>query len=428
MTRPLRFVLLTTFYPPYSFGGDAVHVQTLARALAAAGHRVDVIHCVDSWRMLHHGAPHAAAAEHPGVTVHRLRSGFGFLSPLLSQQTGRPYLKAGPIREILQRCRPDVIHYHNISLFGPGVLELGADGVDAVKLYTMHEYWLVCPTHLLWKFNRRPCDKPECLRCVVMAGRPPQVWRRTGMLERCALEVDAYLAPGSFVAEMHERYGFKRPTIPMPLFVERPDSAGSDPSPPHARPYFLFVGRLEAVKNAGSLIEAWAKFREADLLVAGAGSEAPALRARASSNPRIHFLGHVSQPALGRLYANCLACIVPSSMLEVFPMVVLEAFARRAPVIARDHGGLTEMIEHSGGGLLYRSEADLLAALARIAHDAALRTELGANGYRMLDGPWSREAHLERYFGVIRQAALRKFGHVPWESGTAGPPAQATRP
>ena len=44
MKRPLRFVLVTTFYPPFSFGGDAIHVQSLAGALVRAGHRVDVIH------------------------------------------------------------------------------------------------------------------------------------------------------------------------------------------------------------------------------------------------------------------------------------------------------------------------------------------------------------------------------------------------
>ena len=31
--RPLRFCMVTTFYPPYHFGGDAVFVHRLAEAL-----------------------------------------------------------------------------------------------------------------------------------------------------------------------------------------------------------------------------------------------------------------------------------------------------------------------------------------------------------------------------------------------------------
>ena len=29
--RPLRFCLLSTFYPPWNFGGDGIHVQRLER-------------------------------------------------------------------------------------------------------------------------------------------------------------------------------------------------------------------------------------------------------------------------------------------------------------------------------------------------------------------------------------------------------------
>src|SRR5262249_38363282 len=155
----LRFVLVTTFYPPYSFGGDAIHVQSLARALARVGHRVDVIHCVDAYRALHPAGPAGQnPAETPGLNVHGLSSAFGRLSPFLSQQPGLPLLKTRRIREIIDRADPDVIHFHNVSLFGPGVLTVHGKGGRALKLYTTHEYWLVCPTHVLWKYDRYVCD------------------------------------------------------------------------------------------------------------------------------------------------------------------------------------------------------------------------------------------------------------------------------
>ena len=39
----LRFGFLTTFYPPYNFGGDGIGVQRLARGLVHAGHHVAVL-------------------------------------------------------------------------------------------------------------------------------------------------------------------------------------------------------------------------------------------------------------------------------------------------------------------------------------------------------------------------------------------------
>ena len=187
MTRPLRFLHVTTFYPPYSFGGDAIYVARLAQALAERGHQVDVVHCVDSYRLLarrreqrmNDAEPTAVGQAHPNITVHGLESGWGWLSPLLSQQTGRPYLKRRVLQHLIDQG-VDVIHFHNTSLFGPGALSLGSARLRAVKLYTTHEHWLVCPTHVLWRFNRERCERPTCFRCTLAAGRPPQLWWYTG--------------------------------------------------------------------------------------------------------------------------------------------------------------------------------------------------------------------------------------------------------
>src|SRR3989442_13726013 len=102
----MRFCMITTFYPPYSFGGDGTFVQRLATLLARRGHEVEVIHCLDSYRALAHGvwpSPHTDDEE--GVTVHGLRSGVGVLSPLATHQTGRPFFKARQLNRILGATR-----------------------------------------------------------------------------------------------------------------------------------------------------------------------------------------------------------------------------------------------------------------------------------------------------------------------------------
>src|SRR5712692_1478003 len=138
--------MVTTFYPPWHFGGDAVQVYRLSEALAERGHEVDVVHSIDAYRLKRRGAPEIAFTHHPGVRTHALESRRPSLAALAAHQLGRPALYDRRLRAILQDG-PDVIHFHNVSLMGaPGVLELGR----AVKLYTAHEYWLICPTHLLF--------------------------------------------------------------------------------------------------------------------------------------------------------------------------------------------------------------------------------------------------------------------------------------
>ena len=42
MSRSLRFLMATTFFPPFHFGGDAICVLRLTRALAARGSTLNV--------------------------------------------------------------------------------------------------------------------------------------------------------------------------------------------------------------------------------------------------------------------------------------------------------------------------------------------------------------------------------------------------
>jgi len=415
MSRPLNFLHITTFYPPYSFGGDAMQIYRLSHALAESGHHVDVIHCEDSYHLLHPGDPPLQFAEHPNVVRHGLRSGFGPLSPLLSQQTGQPRLKLQAIREILQSRDYDVIHFHNISLFGPGVLAIEPPNSRAVKVYTTHEHWLICPTHVLWKFDRMPCDRPQCLRCTIHAKKPPQLWRYTGLLEQMAGHVDQFLAPSRFTAQMHADRGFPLPFEVLPNFVDRVDDDWQSPAPrPQEAPYFLFVGRLEKLKGPQDLIALWNRAPEYDLLLAGAGSYESELRAMAAGNTRIKFLGPVTQQELGPLYYHAIACLVPSVTYETFGMTCVEAFARKTPVIVRDLGALPELIQDSGGGLVFTTGDQLLAAIHSLAHSPVLRAELGQKGYDGFLRSWCREAHLRAYFALLEAAAQKKFASVPW--------------
>ena len=131
VSRPLNFCMVTTFYPPYHFGGEAMYLYRLNNALARMGHRVTIVHCVDSYRLLTPADPRGAFPHHPNVTVRALRSPLGFLSPLVTYLTGRPGLKSSALDRIFAEGRFDVAHFHLVTLFGPGVLRYGGDALAA---------------------------------------------------------------------------------------------------------------------------------------------------------------------------------------------------------------------------------------------------------------------------------------------------------
>jgi glycosyltransferase involved in cell wall biosynthesis len=401
--QPLRFCMVTTFYPPYSFGGDGIAVQRLSRALVARGHHVTVIHDVDAYRALSpHGEPSVADGA-DGVEVVPLESGLGSLSPALTQQTGRPLLNRRAIRRIFERKAFHVINYHNISLVGgPGVLALGR----AVKVFTASEHWLVCPTHVLFRHRREPCPGRQCLRCTLAYRRPPQLWRYTGYLERQLRHVDAFIALSEFSRNKHREFGFPREMEVVPNFL--PDETFSESTagegPPHERPYFLFVGRLERIKGLDDVIPLFHTYRSADLLIAGDGEHGQALRRIAAGAPGVRFLGHVSQQALPRYYRNALALIMPSAGYETFGATVIEAFGRSTPVLARRIGPLPELVERSGGGMVFDSAPELLAAMKRLQSDDGLRRRMGDAAGRGFQEHWSESAVLPQYLNVVTRA------------------------
>jgi len=411
MTRPLRFCFLTTFYPPYSFGGDAIDVDRLARALAARGHRVTVIHDEDAYEILAGGKPMPPPASN-GIEVIGLRSRLGPVSPLLTQQFGRPVMHGRRLARLLRERLFDVVTFSNVSLVGgPGLLSYGG---DAVRLYLAQEHWLVCPTHVLWRHNREACTGRQCLRCVLRFHRPPQLWRYTGYLTRQLEHVDMFVARSEFSRDKHREFGFPRSMEVLPYFLPdaRREAAPADAGPPHDRPYFLFVGRLERIKGLDTVIPAFARYQDADLLIVGDGEEGPSLKAIAAGNPRVRFVGRVPNGALGRYYRYAIASIVPSVGFETFGIVLIEAFQHQTPVIARRLGPFPEIVAQSGGGELFDNEGELVAAMRRLQNDAGRRTALGEQACRAARERWSEEVVVERYLDIVGRAAQERAARL----------------
>jgi len=137
----------------------------------------------------------------------------------------------------------------------------------------------------------------------------------------------------------------------------------------------------------------------------------------------VHFLGLLSSEQLRGLYRHALAVLLPSAGYEVFPLVTLEAFQHRTAVIAHSLGGLTEILEQSNAGFLYHNAAELLSALDQMQSNPSLRREMGDRGYRAYQEKWTETVHLDSYFQILEETAVRKLGTVPWKQ-----PARALRP
>ena len=101
--------------------------------------------------------------------------------------------------------------------------------------------------------------------------------------------------------------------------------------------------------------------------------------ARAWKRDVVRFVGH--QRDVGPWYVAA-DVVVNASIDESFGLVILEAMARRRPVVATKSGGVPEVVTHGADGLLVRpgDHRELATALSQLLSDRALALELGSHG------------------------------------------------
>jgi len=387
----LRFLLVTTFYPPYHIGGDAVHVRYLANALAARGHEVHVEFAPEAFRLKR---PRAAPSKGPAdsVELHPIPSRFGRALPLAAYVLGRSRGTSRFHADLVRKVSPDVIHHHNISLLGLGVLERRS---SARVLYTAHDYWLRCPRSDLFKYGRYPCDRPTCARCAIASKRPPQLWRLGGLL-RSLKALDCAIAPSDFMRRAIQDF-VPCPVVHIPNFAPDPNPKRSLSTPDG---YYLYVGVLEAHKGIRELAEAIPKSGDTFLVVAGQGSLLPHLRRLEASGAHIHVRGWIETHDLAPLYRRARALVLPSLSHENAPLAAIEAMSWGTPLLVSRRGGLEELLHKGRSGRSFEpAPLDIADALARFDREnLPERLRSGARAcYETFHNP---EAYLSAYLTV----------------------------
>ena len=98
--------------------------------------------------------------------------------------------------------------------------------------------------------------------------------------------------------------------------------------------------------------------------------------------------------------------LVPSAACEATTRVILEAFSAGVPVIARDSGGIPEVIEHGVDGLLVKSNEELAPHAIQLLTGPSNRIAAMSERARQ---SWSSRFTLARY----RQQILDALAKVP---------------
>lgn len=186
--------------------------------------------------------------------------------------------------------------------------------------------------------------------------------------------------------------------------VEVERFAAAEPWPIDA-PTVLFVGRHERRKGLEVLLEAHANLpADTRLWIAGDGPLTAELKAR-YSDPRVEWLGRISDVERNRRYRAATVYCAPSLGGESFGVILLEAMAAGTVVVASDIAGYRNVARHDLDSLLVKPGDPLVLAKAlnRVLGDADLADRLRSTGsVRAAEHSMDRlaTAYVERYRSI----------------------------
>jgi glycosyltransferase involved in cell wall biosynthesis len=406
MSRLLRILCPTYWYPSHASDTHATYVHDINRHLVRRGHSVRVV------TPLPHGAKEREVFD--GVEVVRFpldlpedltygkvaQSRVGPLQKAKRLHTMARYLLAQRRRTIEEgrSLAADVVHAHWAIPTGPAAVS-AARSLEAPCVITMHggdvyvnpeqgydfpTRWYVRPI-LRWTLRRAAAltaITDDCRLHALRAGAPPErveVVLNGADLRRFSPE------PDGSVPAMREKFGRRMVFACRQLFP---------------RKGIRFLIRAVATLKP--------RYPDMTLVLAGDGFERNELEGLARElgiAEATTFLGWVTNSDLPAYYRAAAVSVIPS-LEEGFGIPAAEAMGCEVPVVASDAGGLPEVVEDGvTGRVVPRGDAGALAsAIDELLADDELRARMGRAGreraLRLFD--WDRSA--EQFESIFTRA------------------------
>jgi glycosyltransferase involved in cell wall biosynthesis len=279
------------------------------------------------------------------------------------------------VKSLIKKHDIDVVHVHNtLMMVSPSVF-YAAFSCKVPVVQTLHNFRMLCPAGSFFRGDRicEECSekglwcslKYNCYRgsrlqifvsaAILKVHRVLGTYRRVNFI--CLTEFNkrklSQLNRGNKKVVVVEKVYIK------PNFTYEEANFESSGQ----LDYFMFVGRIEALKGIDVAIRAFEGLPDQKLVVAGDGPLMADMKEYVSSHhmKNVEFTGYLSKHELQERYSRAKAVIVCSQCYETFGMTIAEAYSYSVPVIAGDIGNLHDMVEENVTGIrfLYDSPEDL---------------------------------------------------------------------
>jgi glycosyltransferase involved in cell wall biosynthesis len=407
----MKVLKLIHGYPMRYNAGSEVYTQTLCHGLVRKGHEVQVF----------------TRQENPFMSDYSIQQEIDILEPAiklnlvnLPLEKHRYSYRIETVDELfyktLKKFNPDIVHIGHLNHLSVSLLTRIPDHIPVI--YTLHDYWLLCPRGLfiqrspknpndVWALCSKQDDSQCAKRCypgyfsgAIEDRKEDTVYwekwiaRRMAYIKSVLSKIDYFIAPSVYLLQRYRRdlcipseklvyldYGFdiKRCKNRQKKLSNRGLTFG-------------YIGTHIPAKGIQLLIQAFGKLKgDCQLKIWGRprGQNTAALREflrvlpQATQNQIEWLPEYCNTNIVNDVFNHIDAIVVPSIWEENSPLVIHEAQQARIPVITANIGGMAEYVQHKVNGLLFkhRDINSLAATMQLLLDNPDWAEQLGSRGY-----------------------------------------------
>ncbi len=404
----MRILQVIHGYPMRFNAGSEVYTQLLCHALSER-HEVQVFTRFEDPFAPSHSMVKECDPENNRVKIH-----------LVNLPHSRDRYRHSEVdkrfAEVLKQARPDVVHVQHLNHLSTSLLVKATERQIPI-VYTLHDYWLMCPRgqfmqmhpaegDALWTACDGQEDRGCARRCYAryFSGDPGELevdlahwegWvrRRMRHVREMVELVDLFVAPSRYLMDRYHRdFGMPRgKLLYLDYSFDRQRLCGRRREPERCFT-FGYIGTHIPAKGIDLLLRAFNTIDgDAKLRIWGRqrGQNTDALREMTEGLDRNHrsrvewLPEYRNKNIVVKVFNQVDAIVVPSIWVENSPLVIHEAQQVRVPVITADVGGMAELVEDGANGLLFkhRDAESLAGAMRRMMDNHQDAARMGEKGY-----------------------------------------------
>ena len=385
----MKILMIPSGYYPECCGGVEVITQALSEGLIKKGHKVFVL-CQSDHNskesindvVVYKIKPHDIKNSNNNRIKYKINRLLQMYNPFNKKQ----------IRAIIKEINPEIINLHMARTLSMSVLKVAED-LNIPVVSTLHEYFS------LWNFD--PFDKMENM----LISKPQwYVELIRNKHRKITKKVNYITAPLTTTIKEYQKEGYYKDVqskeilnaLPVTNREERLAIANKriERIKENKKINYLIISRLMPFKGIEIALESFMNNKNENIAlnIAGDGPLLEYVKECTNKDKRINYVGYVIGEQKDRLLRASDVLVFPTTELETYGLVIIEAYNYCMPVIANEVEATKRLIINGKTGtLLINATVDSLSETYDKYLDTAYITEQIKNCYKYLTNDFYNE-------------------------------------